>query len=864
MGGRLFFALIGWVLGAAVQMQQARLWADTTYLGIGCVGAGATLVLAVRAGRLPGVCWLWLAVAATLSMAQVGWRATVRHAGVLQPELEGRDLLVTGRIDDLPRRTPDGSWRFVLAVEHATQVQPRAAAGSASAGDSSVAGPAVEVPPRLMLAWYAPRPEKRSGARSAGRPAEITMGATGERQAGESAEPDNLPTAQRSRPPSTRDMRAGQRWRLAVRLQAPHGYVNPHGRDEELWSWERGILAQGSVRDGPLDLQPVQLGQPEGRWVDRWRQQVRDRIEQRAALGGDEALRRSSGILAALVLGDQGAIAAEDWDVFRDTGISHLIAVSGLHITLFAWLAVQGLRRLWRRSAWLSRRMSAPVAAALGGLLLATLYALFCGWGVPAQRTIWMLGLVTLLRLSGGRWPRPMIWTAAMAVIVAADPWALLQAGFWLSFVAVGVLFTEARQVVAPMGAPAVRRFARLGRLAAPLVAVSREQWRMTLSLAPLSLLLFQQTSLVGLLVNLAAIPYVSFLVLPLALLGVAVPWLWSLDAVLIDAMMRALAFFAAWPWATWSIPARPLWIAVLGVIAGAAAVLPWPWRWRLLFLPWALPLLLWQWPAPKEGEFEVVALDVGQGQAIVVRTAHHVLLVDSGPPIGKQGDAGQRIVLPYLQARGLALDRLLLSHTDIDHAGGAAAVLQAHAKADWLGSAATGFALHRQRAGVPCRRGQSWQWDGVNFRVLYPEEPDDARAEHEANAMSCVLQVGNGRAEVLLPGDIGVAQERELLVLQGADWRVDGLTMPHHGSRHSSSPAFLAQLQPRWAVAQAGYRNRHGHPAPDAVARYRAQGVEIVDTARCGAWLWRSDRPATGRCERETVLRYWHHVGMP
>src|SRR6218665_58311 len=384
-------------------------------------------------------------------------------------------------------------------------------------------------------------------------------------------------------------VRAGERWALTVRLKAPHGMRNPHGFDYELWLWEQGVQATGYVRTGPKDAPPLRLGATWRHPVERWRQSVRDAIVERLGRGAQdsrEPLRaRIAGVVAALVTGDQRAIERVDWELFRATGVAHLMSISGLHITLFAWLAALAVRTLWRRSTGLCLAVPAPSAALVAGVLLAAGYALFSGWGVPAQRTVIMLGSVACLQLSGRRWPWPQVWLLACAAVVLADPWALAQAGFWLSFVAVGVLFATNPMVDDSYRPGAMGRFH----------ALLREQWVVTLALTPLTLLLFAQLTLVGFAANLVAIPWVTLVVTPLALAGLLWAPLWSLAALALQPLIALLQWLAQWPWAQWFLPAAPLWAGGAAVAGGALLALRMPWQLRLPALALLAPMLWWQ-----------------------------------------------------------------------------------------------------------------------------------------------------------------------------------------------------------------------------------------------------------------------------
>jgi competence protein ComEC len=567
-------------------------------------------------------------------------------------------------------------------------------------------------------------------------------------------------------------------------------------------------------------------------------------------------------VLAALAVGDQGAIERDDWELFRNTGIAHLMSISGLHVTMFAWLAGSTVGALWRRSKRLMLWRPVMTAARWGGFAAAAAYALLSGWGVPSQRTVWMLATVTLLRALGLHWPWTLVLLAAAVVVTALDPWALLQPGFWLSFAAVGLLMVSASAQRRAAAAPAAGPSRLLWRLRATLHDGLRTQVVATLGLAPLTLVFFQQLSLVGFAANLVAIPLVTLVITPLALLGALWAPLWSLGAWAVAQLSAGLGWLAALPGAVWTVPAAPVWAQGAALLAALVLLLPGPWRLRVLALPLALPLLLPPRALPAPGEFELVALDVGQGTAVLVRTHTHLLVYDAGPQYSRDSDAGQRVLLPLLRTRGeTRIDTLLLSHRDLDHVGGARAVLAALPVGEVLSSLQPEHPLLAiAQATRRCESGQSWAWDGVRFEVLRPPPSDYERAM-KSNAMSCVLRVANGQAAVLLTGDIERDQEADLVATHGEALRSDVLLVPHHGSKTSSTAAFIDAVRPRLAVFQAGYRNRFGHPAPEVRARYRERGIAVLASPACGAWLWASS--GAWHCERTVQQRYWHHPGV-
>ncbi|NUZ05019.1 DNA internalization-related competence protein ComEC/Rec2 [Piscinibacter koreensis] len=831
-GWRLGTGALGWLGGTALQLQEAALNRAPAYAAALAAGLIGLIVLGVSARRRtaprPGLradgaragsppedarkLHGTLAVLATgMAAAALAWGVAGLHAGVLlgnalAPALEGQDLVVTGVVASLPQRSAAGV-RFRFRVEEA---------------ESS--GSAVVLPRTLALGWY------------------------------QGVHPD----AAASQP--QRELRAGQRWRFTVRLRRPHGSLNPHGFDYELALFEQGVRATGYVRDAPARLLDASAGFP----VERLRQRVRDAIDAHVAD------RRAAGVLAALAVGDQGAIERDDWELFRSTGVAHLMSISGLHVTMLAWLAGVAARALWRRSGRAALRIATPHAAWTVGLVVAFGYSVFAGWGVPAQRTVLMLAAVALLRLGGVRWPLPLVLLGAAVVVTALDPWALLQPGFWLSFMAVGLLLAssggnrdERAQPAAPFAWRSPRSWLAPGTRA--VRGGVRTQLVATVGLAPLTLVFFQQISLVGFAANLIAIPLVTLVVTPLALAGALLPLLWQLAALGVVALTRVLEALASLPIVVWSVAAAPPWAALAGLVAALLLVLPIPWRARLLALPLGLPLLLPPHERPPEGSFDVLALDVGQGTAVLVRTRGHTLLYDAGPQYSSESDAGQRVVVPLLRATGERhIDRLVLSHRDSDHVGGTRAVVGAVAVGGVLTSLEPTHPLHPLLpTPMRCTAGATWLWDGVRFDVLAP--PAAAYdAGLKPNALSCVVRVSAGGRSVFLAGDIERAQEGALVDVHGAALRSDVLIAPHHGSRTSSTERFIDAVRPRVVLFQAGYRNRFGHPAPDVVERYRVRGALPIATPACGAWLWRADDALPGRCQRDHARRYWHSPVAP
>jgi competence protein ComEC len=723
------------------------------------------------------------------------WRAEARLADELPRAWEGRDIEIVGVIDELPQPAERGT-RFALAVER-------------------VLTPGAIVPSRLSLGWYGSWRGERAG--------------------------QDVP-----------ELRGGERWDLTVRLKRPHGTVNPHGFDVEAWLLENELRATGYVRESDANRRLAAFAGRPGDYVIRLRETIRERIL--TVLEGQPY----AGVIAALAIGDERAISAEQWQTFNRTGIGHLISISGLHVTFFATLIGAIVFWLWRRSHRLTLLFPARKAAAVAGVVAAFVYVLLAGFQVPAQRTLYMLTVAAIGLWLGRPGSASAVWLWALVVVLAWDPWAMLAPGFWLSFSAVGLLL-----------------YTGVGRIGAgsTLGAAARAQWAITLGLVPLMLMLFQQVSLVSPVANAVAIPVVTFIVVPLTLASLVLPW----DLLLIAAhqvfawLALLLEHLSAMPAAVWQQHAPPLW-AVVAATAGVLWLLaPRGVPGRLLGIAWLLPLFLILPLLPPPGTFRVTVLDVGQGLAVLVQTHAHALLYDTGPRFTEVADAGDRIIVPMLRATGIThLDGLIVSHQDSDHSGGALSLLQTVPVA-WLASslpadnAIVRARAERGEAALRCGAGQRWRWDGVDFALLHPVEANYANPKLKANDLSCVVRVSNASGSALLTGDIEARTEADLVRRDGGSLRADLLIVPHHGSRTSSTPAFIAAVTPAVAVFTPGYRNRFAHPRPEIVARYADAGVRTYRTDYEGALTF-AFAPGTTlapRVERDVDRRYWRDTPL-
>ena len=779
---------LGWVAGTALQLQQATLWPAAINLAGLCISnlLLVTLLLCRHRFTLPVLsqCLFVLVVSTAVAFFVCASRAQIFLEKQIPPKLEGQVLEVVGRVTAMPQQT-QANIRFRFAVQTA----------------KLISGELVELPPLVMLGWY---------------------------------------TNTSDTSPWPVDVQAGDVWKFSIKLKAPHGHINPHGFDYELWLWEQGLQATGYVRHGPRDAMPTLVERSWKHPIERVRQQVRHWVY--AQVGEQQA----AGVLVALLLGDQAAIDRADWDVFRATGVAHLMAISGLHITALAWLMARCVAWFWRRSdiwakySW-CMRLPTQKAAMVVAFLVALSYSVFTGWGIPAQRTVWMLGVVLALKFFGLRWPAHQLLLFAATVVLIADPWALMQAGFWLSFMAVSILF---------VGSPTFQL----------LPSLIREQFLMSVCMAPIGLLFFHQVSLVGFFANLVAVPWVTCVVTPLCMFGLLIPLAWNLAAWAISGLGLCLGWLASFSWAQWSAPAAPFWLGVLSIAGMLVFAMPVAWWWRLSGALCFWPVLNYQAPRPSYGEFELIGADMGQGHAVLVRTHQSSLLYDTGPRYSAETDAGQRVLVPLLMALGERLDRVIISHQDSDHSGGARSVLKMQPQADVLTSIPPEHVLRSIHPMQTCVAGQKWQWDGVHFSVLHPQETDYAK-KNKPNALSCVLRIESAFGNsALLVADIEAAQEIQL-VQSGIHLKSDWLLVPHHGSATSSTPGFLKAVLPTIAWVQAGYRNRFGHPRPDVMMRYETQGIRVYQSVWCGASTWRSVTPALMQCARDEQRRYWHHV---
>ncbi len=651
------------------------------------------------------------------------------------------------------------------------------------------------------------------------------------------------------------DLLPGDRWQLVVRLKRPHGFMNPGGFDYEGWAFRHGIHARGYVRKNPLNHR---LDQGAAFSLSRMRWRIGTLLTQSIPSP------RAAALLKALVIGDRSGLDPAVWEVLGDTGTNHLVAISGLHVGILAGLAFFLLNRLWRLSYRLTLLFPAQRAAAFAALTAATLYAGLAGFSIPTQRALIMLcvfmGALLLQRpVAPGHG-----FMLALLLVVLADPPSLLAPGFWLSFLAVGII------LLGLSAQDAARR---------PLRSWLRMQWLIALGLAPVLLAWRGEAPLIAPLVNLLAIPFFTFLIIPLALSGTFLLLLWP---ALGTYLLQAVGWLLELSWNGLNLaagigheitvpPGLPWYVwpgAVLGVLLLLAPqVLPGRWLGFLMLLPLALLQPHQFVPA---GGFSFYLLDVGQGLAAVIRTTRHTLLYDTGPRYSRRYDAGTAVLLPFLHQSGVARpDRIIVSNGDDDHQGGLASLQAVMPELDLLSGEPNRIhtpSEHRAGSGQSgvkqCRQGQRWQWDGVLFEVLHPRDPQRWRG----NDASCVLRVEAGSYSLLISGDVERRAEQALLQQAGERLRADLLVIPHHGSMTSSTPALVQATRPAFALAAAGYRNRYRFPRPEIVARWQAAGARVISTADSGTIQFDVDpkRGVSGpKLYRVTHGRIWNQRPM-
>ncbi len=651
------------------------------------------------------------------------------------------------------------------------------------------------------------------------------------------------------------EIAAGEKWRLKVKMKRPHGFQNPGGFDYEAWLFRQRLRATGYVLDSEVN---TKLEPPGMRFIlSGWRGDIVDSV--RKALPENQV----RGVVNALAVGDRAEITDDMWQVFRNTGTSHLVAISGLHIGLVSGLMMLVSSLAWR---WWGRPVlfiPAPKFAAAAGLTAGFIYAALAGFSIPTQRALLML-IVVVMAILWQRRLRPFhVLAWSLLLVLSFDPLSIMSQGFWLSFLAVAIivfaLFAPGKRLQNSPGSANVFEKG-ISKLATTGWAWGKLQIIICIGLAPLLLLFYQHVSFVAPLANLLAIPVVGFIAVPLILLGVLfdtigiVPvghGLFNLVNGILEWLWYCLSWLSRLDALNFSGTQPNVWLLGAGLIGAALLFAPRgaPARW--LGLVWMLPLFIAPSAALERGTVRMTILDVGQGLAVVVQTQSHVLLFDTGPRYSERFDAGSAVVVPYLRHQRIRhIDTLVLSHADNDHTGG-------------LQGIAESIPINRIMAGMPqenaniteCRGGDKWNWDGVNFEVLWPVEDKHL----DENNRSCVLKITTISGILLLTGDIEAEAEQRLVQKYGTALESDVLLLPHHGSNTSSTPAFLEAVQPNTAIVSSGYRNRFQHPHLAVIERLNKREVQWRDTQASGAITVDIDpNGITTKAYREQRPRYY------
>lgn len=639
----------------------------------------------------------------------------------------------------------------------------------------------------------------------------------------------------------------GQHWQLTVRLKRPRGLVNPGGMDFERWLFMSGISATGYVL--PTAGNRLTGGHGAG-GLDA----LRHRLS--TAIGEHLAGQSGAAIIAALAVGDRSRMSNAQWRTLRATGTSHLMAISGLHIGLVAGLVYFLVVRLWPLTGTPVLWLAAPRAGAVMALLAGFVYAGLAGFALPTQRALVMLSVIMAGVVLRQRVAPSTSFCLALAAVLLLDPFAVLSMGFWLSFGAVAAILLGMSARL--RGLPIVR----WQRIWWPIWwRWGRVQWLVAVALLPATMTWFFEYPVIAPLANLLAVPWAglvlvptvlaaSALLLPFPALGGALlePARWA-----VDVLWQFLEKLAGLEWLLRADGAPGIPAVLAGCVGAAWLIAPRAFPGRSLGLVWLLPLLWFPAARPQQGDYWLTLLDVGQGLAAVIRTRSHAVVYDAGPRYGAGFDAGRDVIAPFLRRQGVRrLDVLVVSHADIDHAGGAGALVQALPTASVVTNVSATWAPTR-----PCRAGEGWRWDGVEFRLLHP----GGERHGSRNDGSCVLKVSGPGGRVLLPGDLETAGEAALLARAAQALRAEVLVVPHHGGRSSSGGAFLDAVRPRLALLPTGYRNRYGFPHAQVLQRLAERGVQVFDTSRHGAVSVRFDAlqgMQTPRLERKAAGRIW------
>lgn len=608
----------------------------------------------------------------------------------------------------------------------------------------------------------------------------------------------------------------GDKWQLTVRLKKIHGMMNPGGFDYEAWAVQEGVRAKGYIVVKNAENKLLS-----SHWyhapINRIRQFIKEKINTNLPYSN------TSPWITALVVGERNNISQANWEVLRNTGTNHLMAIAGLHIGFMSGFVFAFVAWIWRRIPRLVLKLPAQHAGAIAALCMALMYSAMAGFSLPTQRACFMLSVFLIILLMRRKILAWHAWSIALLGVLFINPLIVLSESFWLSFGAVALIIYGAS-----------------GRLSAHSLwwKWGRIQWVIGIGLIPFSIWLFQQCSLVSFAANSIAIPCVGFLIVPLCLLGsfllVFSSKLGTFILILADKILavlwKILTWFAHFSWASWYQVMPNHWVLLAACIGVIFLLLPRGFPGRFFGVIWLLPLFFYQAPTPKLGEVWFTLLDVGQGLSAVVQTKHHFLIFDTGPKLNPSYDMGESVVVPFLQANhAKKVDMLVISHGDNDHIGGARAILKK-------------FPVGMIKTSVPyelpssttsyCFGGENWDWDQIHFEFLYPN-PDNLGFDNDS---SCVLRVTAGDKHVLLTGDIEKYAEAKLVETESNKLSANILVAPHHGSKTSAEDDFLQNVNPKFVLFPIGYRNRYHFPHELVIEKYDAMNTKKYDSATGGA----------------------------
>ena len=677
------------------------------------------------------------------------------------PELQGKDLLVTGVVSSLPE-SGSGRIRFIFDIDSLTSNNKKVE----------------NFPKRIRLSWYGKK---------------------------------------------AKQLRAGERWQLLVRLKRPHGLLNPGGFDYEKWLFERNIRATGYVKNANENIitQASTFS-----WLT-----VREKIKNELVLAAGESSYK--GIYLALALGDKSEISQYQWDVFYKTGTSHLMAISGLHIGLIAGLFYWITLVTAKRVSLLSVYLPAYKLAAIVAILAAFFYAMLAGFAIPTQRALIMISIAMLLLLFNRRMHATIVLKYALLFVLLIDPLSVLSVGFWLSFLAVAAIL-----------------YGMQGRLFNNSLwwKFGRVQWVVSLGLIVPLVLFFYSFSVVSPVVNIVAVPWVSLLVVPLVLIGtfflpfpIVAEKLFELVDVFFSILWRFMDYFSSHSFALFDTAPIPVWGLICAAIGSVLILSPkrFPAKWLGGVL--ILPVFFVSGPQVADAEFKFSLLDVGQGLSAVVQTKHHSLVYDTGDAYRSGFNMGDAVILPFLKHENIrTVDSLILSHGDKDHVGG----FEALNKQIKINTVLTSvYQENPARKTRRCQTGQKWEWDGVSFEILNPNDNYRQSLSNVSyreklsteNNMSCVLKVSTGKHSILLTGDIEKEAENYLVEKHDIQLKSNLLVAPHHGSKTSSTAMFIEKVDPDIVLFPQGYRNRFNHPSSKIVNRYKEKNIATYRTSNMG-----------------------------